>query len=181
MRNPNLAHALTRTLRQTEDPGAPRSAPEAGARRTVLLGVGSELRSDDAAGVLIANRVAELKLPMVWSIAGGTAPENLTADVRKLSPTHLLIIDSADMGETPGTIRLIDPDQIGGISFGTHALPLSVLAGYLSRETGCRVIVMGIQPRSLDFDGPLSAEVEEAVKEAVQALAAALGEPAPGR
>ncbi len=169
MPRPSLAHALTLRL-QRRPPEA-----KAGATRVVLLGVGSDLRSDDGVGVAVADRVSHLGLAGIVTINGGTAPENATADVRKAAPTHLLIVDSADMGETPGTIRLIAPDEIGGISFGTHSLPLSVLAGYLSTETGCSVIVMGIQPRSIEFGEALSAEASRAADEAAAAIAEAVG------
>ncbi len=169
MPSPQLAPALTKALRaRPERPGLQ--------RRVVLLGVGSEMRADDAAGILIAQRIESLHIPGVWALAGGSAPENLTGEVRQISPTHLIIIDSADMGAAPGTLRLVDVQEIGGMSFGTHALPLSVLAGYLAKETGCSITVMGIQPRSLEFDGALSPEVAQAVEEAVQALASSLAQ-----
>ncbi len=169
MRNPQLAPALTRALSERR-PGQGRK------RRVVLLGVGAELRGDDAAGVLIAERIESLHFPDVRALAGGTAPENLTGEIRQLSPSHLIIVDTADMGEEPGTIRLVDPKEIGGMSFGTHALPLSVLAGYLAHETGCAVSIMGIQPRSLEFDAGLTPEVAQAVEEAVQALSRCLAQ-----
>ena len=162
---PDPAPALIRKLQ--EHNGAP------GSRNVVVLGVGSELRSDDAVGVLIARKIAEKNLKGVRSLSAGTAPENFTADIRQISPTHVLIVDSADMGEPAGTIRLIDPEDIGGISFGTHALPLGVLAGYLEKETGCRVIVLGIQPQSVDFGEQISDPVRTAMEKAVQAIAEA--------
>jgi hydrogenase 3 maturation protease len=165
----DLARALILKLQEHK------GARGAGSLRIVVLGVGSELRSDDVVGVLAAERIAEKNLRGVWSLSGGTAPENFTADVRQISPTHVLIIDSADMGDAPGTVRLIDPSDIGGISFGTHALPLGVLAGYLQRETGCRVIVIGVQPESLEFGGQLSPPVRTALEETVQAIAEAAG------
>jgi hydrogenase 3 maturation protease len=169
MRNPQLAPALTKALRaRPERPGE---------RRVVLLGVGSELRGDDAAGVRVAERMADLALPGVWALSAGPAPENLTGEVRRISPSHLIIVDAADMGEAPGTIRVVGLQEISGMSFGTHALPLSVLAGYLANETGCMITVMGIQPLSLEFDAGLSPEVGRAVDEAVQALCQCLGKP----
>ena len=62
------------------------------------------------------------------------APENFTAEVRRLRPAAVVIVDCAHMDEAPGTLRLIDPREIGGVSFGTHGLPLSVLADYLSKR-----------------------------------------------
>ncbi len=164
MLNPQLAPALTQAL----------SLRPEEARRVVILGIGSELRSDDAAGVRVAERVEALGLPGVTAIPGGSAPENLTGEIRRLSPSLLIIVDAADMGLPPGTVRLLDPGEIGGISFSTHTLPLTVLAGYLQQETGCSLIIMGIQPRSLDFDGPLSPETATAVEEVTEALSSCL-------
>ena len=161
MLNPLLAPALTKAL----------SLRPEGAQGAVLLGIGSELRSDDAAGIRVAERVEALGLPGLISIAGGPAPENLTGEIRRLSPSLLIIVDAADMGLPPGTVRLLDPGQIGGVSFSTHTLPITVLVDYLQKETGCAILVLGIQPRSLEFDGPLSPEIATAVEEAVQAIA----------
>lgn len=160
MLNPQLAPALTTALSPRHREG-----------RTVLLGVGSELRSDDAAGIRVAERVEALGLPGLRALAGGPSPENLTGQIRELSPSRLIIVDAADMGLPPGTIRLLNPDEIEGMSFSTHTLPLSVVADYLRKETGCSLLIMGIQPRSLEFDGAMSPEIAAAVEEAVQAIA----------
>ena len=74
------------------------------------------------------------------------------------------------MGEAPGTVRLIDAADIGGVSFGTHALPLTVLADYVAREIGCRVTVIGIQPSTIEFGEILSPAVSAAVDEVSRAL-----------
>jgi len=184
MRNPQLAHALTTALSRRRPkagriPVAERRSdaePSPGAQRPfVVIGVGSEVRGDDAAGLLIANRVKSLELPGVLALYGGTAPENLTGEIRRISPSHVIIVDAADMGLPPGTIQLLDPRNITGISFATHTLPLSVLAGYLESETDCSVIVMGIQPGSVEFDAAVTPETSEAVEEAVNALVLCLG------
>jgi hypothetical protein len=93
-----------------------------GATRVVLLGVGSDLRGDDAAGMMAAERLSHT--PKLNVLLGGTAPENLTGEIKKLKPSHLLIVDAAEMKAEAGTIRLLTPEEIGGFSFSTHALPL---------------------------------------------------------
>jgi hydrogenase 3 maturation protease len=169
MLNPQLAPALTKALTSLRHK---EPLPAGGA--VVLLGVGSELRSDDAAGIRVAERVKALGLAGIHALAGGPAPENLTGLIRQLSPSLVIIVDAADMGLPPGTVRLLQSDEIGGMSFSTHTLPLNVLADYLQKETGCSLLIMGIQPRSLAFDGALSAEVAAAVEETVGAIAACL-------
>ncbi len=79
------------------------------------------------------------------------------------------------MGEPPGTIRLIDPANIGGASFGTHGLPLTVLASYLATEIACVVTIIGIQPASIEYGEKLSAPVAASAEEVIHALEQCLG------
>jgi hydrogenase maturation protease HycI len=159
-----LRHALKKAL---EPDG---QSWRAGGRPVVVLGVGSELRSDDAAGVRVAAELARAPLNGVHALDGGSAPENCTAEIRQLGPTHLIIVDSAHMHEPPGAVRLIESADITGASFGTHSLPLSVLADYIQREIGCRVSVIGIQPASIEFGESMSPEVSAAVQDTVRDL-----------
>jgi hydrogenase 3 maturation protease len=175
MPTPGLRHALKKAL-EPPDGGAP------GARRghVVVLGVGSELRSDDAAGVRVAAALGRHRLRGVTAMDGGSAPENCTAELRQLSPSHLVIVDCAQMGEAPGTVRLIEAADIAGVSFGTHALPLTVLADYVTREIGCRVTVIGIQPATIEFGESISPAVAAAVGEVSLALRDCLSEASEG-
>jgi hydrogenase 3 maturation protease len=172
MPTPDLLPALKRALRADGPGPAPARKP------VVVLGVGSELRSDDAAGVRVAAALARAPLEGVHPLDGGSAPENCTAEIRRIGPSHLVIVDAADMGESPGSIRVIASSDIGGASFGTHGLPLSVLAGYVAREVGCSVILIGIQPKSLAYGQEVSREVTDAIAETELALRASLGAPA---
>lgn len=136
------------------------------AERVALLCVGSELRGDDIAGILVAR---ELNKSFRRSgrdrrfkiFVSGTAPENWTGEIKRFNPSHLVIIDSADMGEKPGTVKLISPDKISGFSFSTHRLPLKMTAEYLLHFLACRITIIGIQPKTLEFGKPPSKEVEK--------------------
>jgi hydrogenase maturation protease HycI len=162
MPKPHLLPALTRALEAESFRGA--------SRTVVVLGVGSEMRSDDAAGLRVAAAVERAALPGVHVLDAGPAPENCTAEVRRLHPSHLIIVDCAHMGEEPGTLAVFPPSEIAGVSFGTHGLPLSVLAGYLLKEVGCAVAVLGIQPSNVEFGEVISPQVEAAVAEAAELL-----------
>ncbi len=136
------------------------------AKKVALLGVGSELRGDDAAGLLVARQLirvcgrrkkgAEFKV-----FIGDTAPENLTGEIKKFKPTHVLIVDSAQMRQKAGAVKFIDPSKVGGISFCTHSLPVNILTDYLITSLGCEIIILGIQPKNIDFGGDVSPEVRE--------------------
>jgi hydrogenase 3 maturation protease len=142
--------------------------------RIALLGVGNPLRSDDAAGVLVARVLAEraraTTTDHVLILEAGLAPENRTGELRRFAPDVVIIVDAADMEETPGTIQVIPEDSIDGMSASTHSLPLSMLVRYLKLEWNCVVIILGIQPVSNEVGERVSPEVLQAVAEMVRVL-----------
>jgi hydrogenase 3 maturation protease len=142
----------------------------------VIVGVGSSLRSDDAAGLCVAEELRKLDLPNVLVLLGHTAPENVTGEIRRALPSHVIFVDAAEFGETPGAVRLVDSAEIGGMSSCTHTLPLAVIADYLKGELGCRVLFLGLQPKGVAFGERLSEEVAAAVTDTVAILAQALRE-----
>ncbi|MBF0522934.1 MAG: hydrogenase maturation peptidase HycI [Candidatus Omnitrophica bacterium] len=146
------------------------------AKKIALLGVGSELRGDDAAGILIAESLQNIPLKTESKLQfqvfiGSTAPENLTGAIRKFGPTHLIIVDAADIGQKIGTVKLISPDETAGFSSSTHNLPMKIFAKYLTISLGCEVILIGIQPGKIHFNTLPSLEIKEAVKYVSQTIA----------
>ena len=109
-------------------------------------------------------------------LLGDTAPENVTGEIRRALPSHVIFVDAAEFGAPPGTVRLVDSVEIGGMSSSTHTLPLAVIADYLKQELGCRVLFLGLQPKGVEFGEGLSEEVAAAVTETVATLAQALRE-----
>jgi hydrogenase 3 maturation protease len=98
------------------------------------------------------------------------APENRTGELRHFHPDLVLIVDAAEMGESPGSIRWISEDEIDGMSASTHSLPLSMLVHYLKLDMDCEVWLLGIQVRSNEVGETVSAEVRRAIDEVVTGL-----------
>jgi hydrogenase maturation protease len=105
-------------------------------------------------------------------ILAHNAPENFTGDIRKFGATHVLIVDVAAGGFAPGTLFLFDPAEIRDDDASTHRAPLSLLADFLAKTVGCRVLVLGIEPKSFEPGASLSPEVSAAVENAAAGLAA---------
>jgi hydrogenase 3 maturation protease len=123
-----------------------------------LLGVGNTLLSDDGVGCSIADSFSAEG----WiTYNGGTAPENFTAPIRRADPALLLIVDAAEMDLSPGSIRIIQDDQIDDTSIGTHMLPLSHLIRYLSPDIP-EILFIGIQPETINPGVGLSPAVQAA-------------------
>ena len=138
-----------------------------GAGRLAILGAGSTLKADDAAGVRVVEglqgALATGRYPDLLLCVGETAPENFSGKIKRFEPTHLLVLDAADLGQAPGTVMEIRPEDVGGPTFCTHMLPLRVMIRYLAEETGASVTLLGIQYKSIAFDGEMTAEVRAGV------------------
>ncbi len=142
--------------------------------RIAILGIGNPLRSDDAAGVLVARGLTQSRftrdLDSLLVIDARHAPENRTAELRRFVPDLVILIDAAEMGEAAGTIRWIQVEDIDGMSASTHSMPLSMLAKYLTLEFGCKVKILGIQPQTNEIGETIHPKVLQAVNEIVDEL-----------
>jgi len=147
------------------------------AKKVAVLGVGSELRGDDAAGMLVAQTVSkyERRKRSFRVFMGSTAPENLTGEIIKFKPSHIIIVDTADIKQKPGTILLLKAgDLADGVSFSTHKLPPKVMMDYFVKKLKCSISIIGIQPKCIKFDANVSKEVKSSVKEVSSAIIGAV-------
>jgi hydrogenase maturation protease HycI len=155
------------------------------ADRIAVLGIGSDLRGDDAAGILVAQKLertfAGSRRRNAAAFVGHTAPENLTGEIirfirggRADARGHIVLVDTADMNSKPGAIRLLTREELGGVSFSTHQLPLSVLMDYLESSLNGRITVIGIQPAKLSFGAGISPRVRTAVNRVAAAIRSAV-------
>ncbi len=144
--------------------------------RVAIMGIGSEVRGDDAAGLMVARELAAHPYapPTVCIVEAGAAPENFTGRLRRFDPELVLLIDAAQLNEPIGTVRWIDWCDTSGLSASTHTLPLHVLAEFLVNELDCEVALIGIQPRDTAIAVSLSPDVQRAVDEVARELQAML-------
>lgn len=131
--------------------------------RKILLGLGNPLGRDDAVGL----RVAEALQGSEWLAIPAEALENALGRVEREKPEKIVIVDAAEMGLPPGSIRCLPlsyPEKMLG---STHGLPLSFLLSLLKVK---EVMVIGIQPKEYGIGEGLSPEVAEAAQRLVRLL-----------
>lgn len=133
-----------------------------GARRLMVIGVGSDLHADDAAGRLVVESLAAAP-PWIERFYAGTIPERASSAIRKATPSHVLIVDSAATGLDPGSVSIRSLEE-ADLPPSTHSAPFSLLARFLS-DTGAAWLLLAIQPASLDYLTPVSAPVARAARE----------------
>ena len=149
-----------------------------GCERLAIMGIGNPLRGDDAVGLEILRELKGKLGGNVKLIECGMVPENYLAEIERFHPTHVLMIDAAQLEDEPGTARLIPPENIAGIALSTHAMPLSLMAGIIKESLGAKVILLGVQPEKTEFGEGLSPKLRKAARriaEDVLKAAASIG------
>jgi len=143
-----------------------------GIKLLLIIGVGNELGCDDGAGIELSRRMKRefQGSRRVRIIEAGTTPENLTSIVRRLRPSHILLVDAAKMGLVPGSTRILERSEISGFSFSTHSLPLSLLIDYLEKNSRAVITVVGIEPLNVGFGKKLSKPVVDGIADLVRIL-----------
>jgi len=137
-------------------------------KKVAILGVGSELRGDDAAGMAVSRQILqyikEMKIDSAKVFLGETAPENLTGEIKRFKPNHLIIIDAVDFQKKAGAVGIIDDSGEGGASFSTHRMPMGILKDYFYKSIACKTTIIGIQPKCVNFGTGLSREIQLSAK-----------------
>lgn len=135
------------------------------ASRIAVLGIGSDLMGDDVAGMLVVKHLNKYSDEGFRIFLGGSAPENITGEIIRFEPTHLIVFDAVDFAKEPGFVNIIEPNDTGGVTFSTHRLPVKIISAYLKGVIGCEVVLIGIQPKRVKFMESVSKEIEEAARE----------------
>ena len=140
-----------------------------GASRIAVLGIGNDLRSDDGLGPYIIERL-DIDDDRVMIENVGSVPEGFARPIAKFGADRVIMVDAADMRKPPGHVELITKDRIGGVTLSTHSMPLSFLMMYLEQETGGKTVLIGIQPKSIQFGEGLTQEIQEVVDRTIISL-----------
>jgi hydrogenase 3 maturation protease len=142
----------------------------------VLAGVGSDIRRDDAVGVLVISRLKG-KIPAgIGLIDCGTVPENFTGRIKRLRPTHIIFFDAVEMGKDPGFYDFIDEGTLIAQSLSTHKQSLKILLKVLKEENpGVKIRLVGVQPKTTDFGRGLSRPVSRGLNSLLEVLIKTIG------
>lgn len=143
-----------------------------------IVCVGNELRGDDGAGAAVAKGLSG-NVP--WDVYDTqTVPESFLMKIVAGKPDPVILVDALHFGADPGAVEIIDPAAAAGQTPSTHGpAPLSFLE-VLEMFHPCRRLILGIQPKQVEFGQPMSEPVAAAVDRIIRAFQA-LAESAPAR
>lgn len=139
-------------------------------QKTLILGIGNTLLSDEGAGVHAIRLLGE-RLPdasHVTLLDGGTLSFTLAGPIEDAD--HLIVIDAAELQAPPGTVRVFVEDEMDRF-VGYHKkssvhevglLDLLTIAR-LADQLPARRALIGIQPEFLDWGEAPTRTVRDAI------------------
>jgi hydrogenase maturation protease len=143
-------------------------------RKTLLVGVGNEYRSDDGVGLVVAREIHEKLIPSV------TVKEESGEGVALMDAwqgfQNVIIVDAVSSGAMPGTIFRIDANKetvpIKFFHYSTHAFSVSE-AIELARTMNTlpsRLLVYGIEGAAFTAGVKISSRVKEAANQVIEQI-----------
>ena len=141
----------------------------------VVMGIGNPCRGDDAAGSLVVRQLRDFR--GVYVIDAQDVPENHWRQAVNQRPDTVVLIDSVNLDSAPGSVAVLDKDQIASHWPSTHRMPIGVLMSFFERETHARIFLIGIQPRQTEFMQSVSADVQASIAGVADVLNSVLALP----
>lgn len=129
--------------------------------KPVLMGIGNDLNGDDAVGPYVAEALAA-RTKKISVINAGTQPDNFIGKLKTLKPSHLIFVDAAMVDGESGSIAPVPVESIDDICFNTHYLPFGRVVQRIIDKCGCKILVIGIKPDSMEPGDEISKSVKEA-------------------
>lgn len=139
----------------------------------VIVGIGNRLRSDDGIGPVLIDRLKGTIEAIC--IDAGQSPENYIGTIVKQKPDAVLFIDAVDMDTPAATVQLIHAAQIPEYGFSTHNMSPKLMIENIAGRTNAAIMMLGVQPRSIEFGEDISPEVAAATATIEAALREVMG------
>jgi len=140
---------------------------------TIVIGIGSILRTDDATGVRVVEQLEKQGVPeKVRLLFGELAGLDL---IKYFDYEKVILVDCATMKTPPGTIKVFSPDDVifseikGSVSTHNMGLQETIkLAKEMKEDTD--ITIVGIEPFNTKFGLELSPEMKKVIPEAVETV-----------
>ena len=145
-------------------------------KKTIVLGLGNPLMSDEGIGVCLVDRLSELsdKYSEVEFIDAGTGGLTLLHFFE--GREKAVIIDCAMMEKEPGTIKKFTPEQVKSVKQLAHQslheqdiLKIIKMAKTLD-QCPKEIVIFGIQPEQVSLGQTLSNELEQKIDDYISMI-----------
>lgn len=136
---------------------------------TVIMGIGSDIKSDDRIGVYVTEELEKNENLNV--ITAGQTPEHWIGFIARKNYRKILICDAVTFEGETGEIRVFSLDEIARRFGLTHSSSLHLFANYLSTEGSVEeILILAVQPESVDVGEKLSSPVKKSADRIIDFL-----------
>jgi hydrogenase maturation protease len=137
--------------------------------KTLILGLGNVLLTDEAVGPVVVGRLAAESEgdPDLRFLDGGTLSFTLAVPIEECE--RLIVVDAAALGEPPGSVRVFEGEamdrQLSRHAKSVHEVSLADLMDMarLTDRLPPRRALIGIEPALVDWGDGLTAQVAASV------------------
>ena len=131
----------------------------------VFIGIGNKGRSDDRAGLELAEKMRKAGLENVY-IESDIEEDHI---LEGLTGRPLIFLDIVSMGERPGKIALLPLQHVFWNAVLSHRL-LPAVSNRLTHDQIKNAYILGIQPESIEEGSRLSDSVREAIEKILKEI-----------
>ena len=129
-----------------------------------IIGIGNIMRGDDGCGPKLIENLKK-KNPKANLFDCGTVPENYIFPILTTSCDTVMLVDAADFGMKPGSIKLFSLSEVSGSGLSTHNFSLRLFTDLLmTGKDNLNIFIVSIQPKTIALGEPLSEEVKSSLE-----------------
>jgi hydrogenase maturation protease len=123
-----------------------------GAKKIVFMGVGEEKLTDDGVGPYIITEFLDYSNERFLFINANIDPMARIDQIVEFKPSHLIIIDTCTLKDLPGTVAILERENICDfVPISTHTIPLHIVIDLIVQKIpNLSVFMIGIVPESLE-------------------------------
>ena len=120
--------------------------------RVAFMGIGEEKLSDDGVGPYIISELLASSNEKYLFINAGIDPISRIDDIIEFQPSHLILFDTCNLNKPPGTVALIERENIQElVPISSHTIPIHIVVDLLIEKLmDLTIFMIGIVPKSLE-------------------------------
>ena len=119
----------------------------------LFVGIGNALKSDDAIGIYIVNKITQSKHRKTLIVESGI--EKFVGKINSIDPEILILVDCTDFNKEPGFIDFLPIEKVQDFTVNTHTISVKRISEFFKMKTH----LLGVQPENVKFGETISKSV----------------------
>ena len=123
-----------------------------GLKKIVFIGIGEEKMTDDGVGPYITSELLNYSNDKFLFINANIDPMSRIDQIVDFHPSHLVILDTCTLNAPPGTVALLERENISEfVPISSHTIPIHIVIDLiLEKIQNLSVFMIGFVPESLE-------------------------------